>query len=319
MNYWLITHDFSDYVNNPNYIGIRVDKEKDKKLDGSYKFRFSDEFMIGDKIAYYCKLPEKASKDPKICVIGLFEVTEGPNDSFVKEWTSPVQYRIEPIIVAKDNPVSLAKLQEELIHFFTSQDGRKFNTNAKAVASKLQGSINKLTMEDFRIIYHLLNANLEEAILLGSEIISEEEISNQSLTTTVSTYEVLTEIKQRGGQERFRRLVFSHYNKCAICGIEGELLLEAAHIVSWKDDETKRGDISNGLALCSLCHKLFDNNILGISEEYTIWIDITKLKTFSNHPFLDLLKTREGEFAFLPANPQVQPSKENIRKRIQNT
>lgn len=61
--------------------------------------------------------------------------------------------------------------------------------------------------------------------------------------------------------------------QCAFCGYDGQLGaasvgLEAAH-VRWFNFEGP-DDLDNGVALCSLHHKLFDRGALGLTDEHRI-------------------------------------------------
>ena len=72
----------------------------------------------------------------------------------------------------------------------------------------------------------------------------------------------------RENQEKFRKIVLKNYhNKCAICGICESALLEASHIIPVRYEETS-GDVDNGICLCSIHHKMFDNGYLYFDDEY---------------------------------------------------
>jgi len=65
------------------------------------------------------------------------------------------------------------------------------------------------------------------------------------------------EIAQRQGQPKFRRALLQIYNcKCAITGFDAQEALEAAHIDSYKGDQTN--NLNNGLLLRCDIHTLFD-------------------------------------------------------------
>ena len=74
----------------------------------------------------------------------------------------------------------------------------------------------------------------------------------------------------------FREEVLMAYERaCAICGFDamlgpGSPGLEAAH-VQWFNSEGP-DEISNGLCLCSLHHKLLDSGVMGITSEYTVQV-----------------------------------------------
>ena len=106
----------------------------------------------------------------------------------------------------------------------------------------------------------------------------------------IFTDEYLKAQKARIGQEKFRQIILSAYDSCVICGLKNNLLLEAAHIVSWKDNEEKRGSLNNGLALCRICHRLFDSNLIGINEDYSIWLNQDFFSVVEDHPIIDVIK-----------------------------
>lgn len=85
--------------------------------------------------------------------------------------------------------------------------------------------------------------------------------------------ERIQEIKRRINQDFFRETVLASYNQsCCITGLKNPLLLQASHIVGWKQDEANRTNPENGLCLNSLFHKAYDENLIGISPDYEILI-----------------------------------------------
>jgi putative restriction endonuclease len=99
--------------------------------------------------------------------------------------------------------------------------------------------------------------------------------------------------------------------QCAFCGYDGQLGsssvgLEAAH-VRWFNLGGP-DDLNNGLALCSLHHKLFDRGALGLDEEYRILVSgVFSARTEAARRIYDLhgrpLHPRHG--TDLPAAPHV--------------
>jgi putative restriction endonuclease len=71
-----------------------------------------------------------------------------------------------------------------------------------------------------------------------------------------------------------RAVLLAYEYRCAFCGYDGLLDggfwpgLEAAH-VRWFTDGGPN-EVSNGLCLCSIHHKLFDRGVLGISHSYRV-------------------------------------------------
>ncbi|MFV8129163.1 phosphorothioated DNA-binding restriction endonuclease [Streptomyces syringium] len=92
--------------------------------------------------------------------------------------------------------------------------------------------------------------------------------------TAVLLGEVAKETRRRNAELRAKVLVAYEY-RCAFCGFSGSIGhtpvgLEAAHVRWWAFDGPDR--LSNGLCLCSLHHKLFDQGVLGLSEQRRIMV-----------------------------------------------
>ena len=85
---------------------------------------------------------------------------------------------------------------------------------------------------------------------------------------------VVISIDQKKRDPKFRDAVLIAWRKqCAMCGYDGEMFntsvaIEAAH-VKWFS-QGGPDELENGLALCSLHHKLFDRGVLGIGQEFKI-------------------------------------------------
>jgi putative restriction endonuclease len=45
-------------------------------------------------------------------------------------------------------------------------------------------------------------------------------------------------------------------------------MVDAAHIVPWSVSHDD--DVHNGMALCRLCHRTFDQGLLGVSTKYLV-------------------------------------------------
>ena len=74
----------------------------------------------------------------------------------------------------------------------------------------------------------------------------------------------------RRGQDKFRSMVLQNYHfKCAVCDMGEVDLLEASHIVPVGHWETS-GSADNGICLCVLHHKMFDNGYLSFDDDYCV-------------------------------------------------
>ena len=90
------------------------------------------------------------------------------------------------------------------------------------------------------------------------------------------------ETRRRLHQNAFRELVIHAYDEhCAICNLHHPELLDAAHIIG---DTAEEGIpiINNGLSLCKIHHAAYDQNFIGIDQDYLV------------HVRSDILEERDG-------------------------
>ncbi len=77
--------------------------------------------------------------------------------------------------------------------------------------------------------------------------------------------ETWAEVKIRTVQGFFRRTVLVGYgHRCALCGIRPGALLTAGHIIPWSESEPRRADPTNGLCLCALHDRAFDQGLIAL-------------------------------------------------------
>lgn len=85
------------------------------------------------------------------------------------------------------------------------------------------------------------------------------------LTETVRT------VRARLVQGFFRDAVLSGYDfKCAMCGYDLPELLNASHIIPWRNNVTLRADPRNGLSLCAMHDRAFDRGLLTLGDAFDI-------------------------------------------------
>jgi putative restriction endonuclease len=124
------------------------------------------------------------------------------------------------------------------------------------------------------------------------------------------------ETRVRLHQARFRGRVLTAYrDSCAICRLRELRLLDAAHIVG---DATLQGDphVSNGLSLCSIHHRAFDQNLVGISPDYEVHVSRNLLDD-EDGPMLELLKAFHGEPIVVPSTRAWRPSRDQLAVRFE--
>lgn len=161
-----------------------------------------------------------------------------------------------------------------------SNDGIWENPELSLIAAP-ESSYSKGFLKDNKVsggftesIYEMLKSDSELVEKIASKLLSThfkpsqwESIRNEiSLDTEPQSYYYIQKLARRDRKFRIRILRAYDY-KCAMCGFNLQLgnthlALEAAHI-KWV--EAKGPDIeSNGLALCSTHHQLFDAGVIGI-------------------------------------------------------
>jgi putative restriction endonuclease len=124
------------------------------------------------------------------------------------------------------------------------------------------------------------------------------------------------EVKVRLHQKRFRWQVIPAYREqCAICRLREVRLLDAAHIVG-DPEPTGTAEISNGLSLCSIHHRAFDQDLVGVSPDYEVHV-AKRLLEDEDGPMLDVLKGFEGTTLVLPRRQAWHPDPERLALRFE--
>lgn len=121
--------------------------------------------------------------------------------------------------------------------------------------------------------------------------------------------------KVRLHQARFRGRVLPAYrDQCAICRLKEVRLLDAAHIVS---DANALGEpaINNGLSLCSIHHRAFDEHLIGISPDYETRV-APRLLEDEDGPMLDVLKMSDRQRIAVPRAGTMRPDRERLALRF---
>jgi len=92
-------------------------------------------------------------------------------------------------------------------------------------------------------------------------------------------------------------------------------LLDAAHIVG---DLEERGDaiVSNGVSLCSIHHRAFDQDLVGIDADYTVRIS-PRLLDDDDGPMLELLKGFHAQPLLVPRQPTLRPDRQRLAARFE--
>jgi len=124
------------------------------------------------------------------------------------------------------------------------------------------------------------------------------------------------EARVRLHQARFRGRVLPAYaNQCTICRLKEMRLLDAAHIVA-DEDEAGEPTVTNGLSLCSIHHRAFDEDLIGVSPDYVVEVH-PRLREEEDGPMLALLQGAHASSIVLPRSTQKRPDRELLAVRFE--
>lgn len=126
---------------------------------------------------------------------------------------------------------------------------------------------------------------------------------------------VVREVKQRIHQAQFRGAVLPAYSdRCAICRLREVRLLDAAHIVGDAED-LGEPVVSNGLSLCSIHHRAFDQDLVGVDPSLRVHVS-RRLLEDDDGPMLDVLKVSHGATLSAPSKRLWRPNVERLELRF---
>lgn len=88
-------------------------------------------------------------------------------------------------------------------------------------------------------------------------------------TLTQSSLERTVEVRQRVGQDLYRKALMQYWNGCcAITGMANPLFLRASHAKPWRDaTDRERLDVHNGLLLAAHLDIAFDRGFIAVADD----------------------------------------------------
>lgn len=127
----------------------------------------------------------------------------------------------------------------------------------------------------------------------------------------------LRAVKQRLHQASFREAIINAYDgRCALSGLPEPLLLDAAHIISDKDERYGQPVVPNGIPLSKIHHAAFDAHLIGIDPDYRLHVS-GRLLSQNDGPMLDALKQLNGGTIHLPARMKDRPDRDRLALRFE--
>ena len=123
--------------------------------------------------------------------------------------------------------------------------------------------------------------------------------------------------QRRLHQDVFRQAVITAYRgRCAISGLPEPLLLDAAHIISDKDEKLGQPIVPNGLPLSKIHHAAFDAHLIGIDADYKLHVS-KRLLEKRDGPMLESLKQLENSKLRAPPREKDCPDRERLALRFE--
>ena len=124
-------------------------------------------------------------------------------------------------------------------------------------------------------------------------------------------------VKQRIHQASFREAIITAYNgRCAFSGLPERRLLDAAHIISDKDEPLGQPIVPNGLPLSKTHHAAFDAHLIGVDPDYRIQVSMRLLDQHDG-PMLEALKELDGLRLKLPDRTKDFPDRDRLALRFE--
>ena len=145
-------------------------------------------------------------------------------------------------------------------------------------------------------------------------------LEQETLAPPVNALErryALRAVKQRLHQASFREAVITAYNgRCALSGLPEQRLLDAAHIISDRNERLGQPIVPNGLPLSKIHHAAFDAHLIGIDPDYRLHVS-DRLLDKKDGPMLEVLKQLEGEAIHLPNRVKDRPDRGRLALRFE--
>ncbi|SMO77013.1 HNH endonuclease [Fodinibius sediminis] len=128
---------------------------------------------------------------------------------------------------------------------------------------------------------------------------------------------ITSTVKRRLHQRGFRERVMAAYqSQCAFCQLKHVELLDAAHIIPDKDEESIPS-VNNGLALCKIHHAAFDQHIIGVSPDYEIKVKEDVLQEKDGPMLKHGIQELQDQKLILPKSKSAWPNQEFLDVRYQ--
>lgn len=123
-------------------------------------------------------------------------------------------------------------------------------------------------------------------------------------------------VRRRVHQPLFRQRVLVAYSRqCALCSLRHPELLDAAHIR--EDSDGGEPIVPNGVAMCAIHHRAFDNSVLGIRPDFVIEIRQDVLSEIDGPTLQHALQGLHSAMLVLPERRDAWPREDLLEERYE--
>jgi putative restriction endonuclease len=123
-------------------------------------------------------------------------------------------------------------------------------------------------------------------------------------------------VRRRLHQPLFRLRVLEAYaRQCAVCRLRHPELLDAAHIR--EDSDGGEPIVPNGVAMCAIHHRAFDNAVIGIRPDYVVEVRQDVLHEVDGPTLLYTLQSLHAERLTLPEHESAWPRRDLLEERYE--
>lgn len=194
----------------------------------------------------------------KAAVDSGFDIAEAEADGWLRYRSTSSPVRVA-LTVLDERPVGAFSSEEVLAEL------RLPGFHGIDVPDGFAGCFGAATFSDAQDI-------LTRAYVLGRTLPDELYKSWQDAVAHVGPTERDATVKQRIGQDYFRRGLLALWNeRCAITGLAVPELLRASHAKPWKDaSDTERLDVYNGLLLAAHLDAAFDAGLICVAGDGSV-------------------------------------------------
>lgn len=124
-------------------------------------------------------------------------------------------------------------------------------------------------------------------------------------------------VNTRAHQGLFRKMVLSAYdNRCCMTGIAAAELLNASHIVPWRENPNERTNPRNGLCLNALHDRAFDRGLISVSPDFVVHISAKLRDMAESSDKARFITETEGKPITLPT--RFTPDKDFLTHHYRN-